>query len=77
MERLTSNQKKEVAARIQSFPKSGFKTHLSGSIVKNHKSGLGRDYKLLAQMAVFVVWDYLNQREKSVWLSMSKVHVQT
>ena len=53
MEHITPNRKKEVAARIRSFPESGFKTHLSSSIVKNHKSGLGRDFKLLAQMALF------------------------
>ena len=73
MEHITPNQKKEVAARIQSFPKSGFKTHLSSSIVNNHKSGLGRDFKLLAQMALFVVWDYLRDGEHAIWLSLCKV----
>ena len=33
----------------------------------------GRDYKLLAQIAPFRLWDYLDPLQKDVWLTLSKV----
>ena len=73
MERLTPDQKMKVAARINSFPTSGFTIHLSGSMTKHHKSAHGRDFKPLAQMALFVIWDQLDDQEQPVWLSLCKV----
>ena len=72
MERLTPDQKRKVAARINSFPTSGFTTKLSGSITRYYKSALGRDFKLLAQITVFDVWDYLEDQEQPMWLSLCK-----
>ena len=73
MERLTPDQKRKVAARINSFPTSGFTTKLSGSITKYYKSALGRDFKLLAQVSLFAIWDHLDDQEQSMWLSLCKV----
>ena len=75
MERLSPEQKRRVAARIDSFPVSGLTTRLSGTITKHHKSAHGRDFKLLAQVALFVIWDHLEDLEQSMWLSLCKVRV--
>ena len=73
MSRLTPKQKQEVVAQIDAFPTSAFNSHLSPGILTYYKSALGRDYKLLAQMALFVIWDYLGNDEQQVWLAMCKV----
>lgn len=75
MERLSPEQKRKVAARINSFPKSGLTTKLSGSITRHHKSAHGRDFKALAEVALFVLWDQLEDQEQPVWLSLCKVSV--
>ena len=75
MSRLSAKQKQEVAAQIHAFPTSGFNSHLSPGILTYYKSALGRDYKLLAQMALLILWDYLGDEEQQVWLAMCKVHV--
>ena len=38
-----------------------------------YKSFHGGDFKLLAQMAPFLLWDYINDEQKKVWLALSKV----
>ena len=65
---------KEMAAKIASFPKSGVSLALSPGIVYHHHAvfcrkglqGPGRD-------CTFVLWSYLNEKEKRVWLNLSKV----
>ena len=64
MSRLFSKQKQEVAARIHAFPTSGFNSHLSPGILTYYKSALGRYYKLLVQMELFVIWDHLGGEEQ-------------
>ena len=73
MERLTPDQKRKVAARINSFPTSGFTIKLSGSITRYYRSAFGRDFKLLTQISLFAVWDYLEDQEQPMWLSICKV----
>ena len=73
MGRVSTIQKKEIAAKIASFPKSGMSLALSPGIVHHHQSFVGKDFKALAEMAPFVLWSYLNEKEKRVWLSLSKV----
>ena len=34
---------------------------------------MGRDFKSLAQMAPFVLMPYIDEKEKPVWLALSKV----
>ena len=76
MNRVSPNDKREISARITCFPKSGLSTFLSGGITRYHGSCVGRDFKALAQMAPFVLWHYLEDREKTLWLHLSKVTVK-
>lgn len=74
MERLTRAEKEELEAKIESFPQSGLPANLSPkAICNNYKSLLGRDYKLLAQVALFVFWDFFTDSEKEIWKELSKV----
>jgi hypothetical protein len=52
MSKLTSQKKEEIRARIRAFSYTGFKTRLSTDICKYTGSLVGRDFKVLAQMAV-------------------------
>ena len=70
---LSHSQKEEILARIQAFGSSGFKVKLIGNVIKYHKSFVGRDYKAWAQMAVFIIFPYLTEGDKKVWLALSKV----
>lgn len=46
---------------------------LFNSSLRYYQSFHGKDFKALAQIAPFVLWDELNDDQKSVWLSLSKV----
>ena len=74
MGRLTTVQRKEIQARISSFSFSGFDMKLSRNVVKYFKSFVGRDFKILAQLALFVLPPYLTPGETEVWFALSKVH---
>lgn len=76
MNRLTPREKLEIAAKIAVFPKSGFSSTLSPSLPRTFKSFHGRDFKLLAQMSLFILWDYLTISEKKVWKMLSMVKQQ-
>ena len=77
MERLKPEEKKRIEARIEDFPHSGLPHKLyPNSIVKHFKSLHGGDLKLLAQIALFILWDFLTRTEKSVWKALSKVVAQ-
>ena len=73
MSRLTSRQKEEIKARVESFPKSSFKTTLSPSLCRVYRTFHGRDFKVLAQISLFILWEYLTPDEKNIWLALSKV----
>ena len=73
MGKVSTTQKKEIAAKIASFPSSGMSLSLSPGIVHHHQSFVGKDFKALAEMAPFVLWNYLDDKEKKVWLNLSKV----
>ena len=75
MGRLTSAQKLEVLAHISSFPFSGFAIRLTRNIAKYYKSFVGRDFKALAQLALFVFLPYLTAGEIEVWFALSKVSI--
>ena len=77
MERLTPEQKQEVKAKITAFEFSGFDKKLSTSLCQYHQSFNGHDFKVLAQVALFILWDVLLPQEKAVWLNLSKVPVCT
>ena len=73
MARFSPQQRKEVLASIASFPFSGFALRLSRDISKYYKSFVGRDFKTLAQLALFVFPPLLTPSETEVWLALSKV----
>lgn len=70
---LSSQQKEEVLACIRGFNYSGFHVRVFGNVIRHHQSFVGRDYKAFAQMALFVLYPYLKNAEKIVWLSLLKV----
>ena len=39
-----------------------------------HKSLVGRDFKLRAQIGIFIVWTFLTPSEEKMWLSLAKVY---
>ena len=75
MEQLSPAQKLQISSRIDSFSFSGFSAKLSPKICRHYKSYLGHDFKLFAQMALFIVWEHLNKVQKQVWLTLSKVYM--
>ena len=38
-----------------------------------HKSLVGRDFKLWAQIGIFIVWPFLTHEEQRLWLSFANV----
>ena len=73
MQRLSQTDKKVIVAKITAFPKSGQRIPLSGGITGYYQSCVGRDFKALAQMAPFVLWEHLNSEERRIWLHLSEV----
>ncbi len=73
-DRLSPAVKNQIQACIRTFNYSGFRSSLSGNICRYHQSFSGRDFKVWAQMCLFIIWDYLEPNEKQVWLNLSKVH---
>ena len=73
MDQLSPAQKKEFAARVSEFNTSGLPAKLSKSICRYYKSFHGHDFKLFAQMALFIVWEYLDEVQQKVWLTLSNV----
>ena len=73
MDKATPSMKKEILARIGSFPYCGFSCHITGNICYYYKSFVGRDFKAWMQMAVFILEHYLSASELECWLLLSKV----
>lgn len=71
---LSARQKEEVLARVRAFNTSGFKVKMYGNVCRHYKSFVGRDFKGWAQMALFIVGPYLNDGQKQVLLTFSKVN---
>lgn len=73
MGRLRAEQKCEVKARIASINYSGIEGRMSSDITRHSQSFLGRDFKVWAQMAPFILPAYLSPDELQLWLSLSEV----
>lgn len=73
MERLKSSEKEEIQARVESFDFSGLDTKLSYNLCRHFRSFVGRDFKALAQCALFLLGAYMTSKEKVLWISLSKV----
>ena len=70
MNTKSPSEKKKIMGRIRSFPKSGLNCRVTSSI-SYFKSFVGRDFKALMQMALFVFT--FNDQEKKCWYLLSKV----
>ena len=70
---LTTAQKDEIQARLASFDFSGLEYKLSYNLSRHFKSFVGRYFKALAQIALYLLTPYMSSDEKNVWLSLSNV----
>lgn len=75
MERLRSAEKEEIQARVESFDFSGFNNKLSYNVCRHFRSFVGRDFKAIAQCALFLLGPYMTSKEKLLWITLSKVIV--
>lgn len=46
---------------------------LDSKLLKHYKSFVGRDFKCLAQCALFIFRDLFSTEEATVWVALSKV----
>ena len=67
MARLSGDDKKRLKAVIAAFNFSGFAVKLDSRIVKYYKSFVGRNFKTLAQCALFIFKDFFSAGEKAVY----------
>ena len=74
MGRLSKREKNEIAGRIAAFNFSGFSHRLSRDITRYYRSFVGRDFKVLAQLSLFIFAPYLTASETEVWFGLSKVY---
>lgn len=74
MEHKSARQKKEIMARIRAFSHCGLSCKLSGNI-SYFKSFVGRDFKAIMQIALFIFEPYFNQAGKECWILLSKVNL--
>ena len=75
MARLSARQKMEIGARIKALSFLGFKSKLTSDMCHYVGSLVGCDFKMVAQVAPFVLAPYFDVNEKEVWLSLSKVRL--
>ena len=73
MDKRSRQEKKEILARIKSFPYCGFTTRITGNICYYYKSFVGRDFKAWMQMALFIIRPYLSESERKCWFELAKV----
>ena len=73
MPKMSPKQKVEILARVKAFNTSGFRVKMYGIVCQYYKSFVGRDFKAWAQMAVFIISPFLDEGQKKVLLSLSKV----
>ena len=71
---LSSQQKEEVLTRVKAFNYSGFDCRVIGNVIRHHQSFVGRDYKAWAQMALYIIYPYLSDGDKEIWVALSKVY---
>ena len=46
---------------------------MSYNLTRHFRSFVGRDFKALAQVSLFLLGPYMTPEEKNVWLALSKV----
>jgi hypothetical protein len=67
---LSPADKKKVKSKIEAFDFSAFSRRLPSSF---HGSCVGRDFKLWAQISVFVLEGLISDDELQVWIYLSEV----
>ena len=73
MKSLSPDDKKKIKAKVEVFYFSAFPAKIASSITSMYGSYVGRDYKLWAQVAVFILMDIVTEEELEVWSNLSEV----
>ena len=73
MKGLSPAEKKKIKAKVEVFDFSAFPSKIVSSITSMYGSYVGRDYKLWAQVAVFILMDIVTEDELEVWSNLSEV----
>ena len=73
MKTVSPANKKKVSARIESCNFTPFPQKLASNIPNTYGSLAGRDIKVWAQVAVFVLVDIVPSDELEVWVHLSNV----
>ena len=73
MNALSPSQKKEILARISSFNYSGFSGCLTSNVTCYSQSSVGRNFKIWAQMAPFILHPYISTDNLELWIALSDV----
>ena len=76
MGRQNSTANAEIQTKIKAINFCGFEAKLSYNICRHYQSFIGRDFKALAQIALFLLTPYMTEQEKVVWLALLKVHMR-
>ena len=74
MAKLSTEQKREVHAKLSCADYSGIEGRMSSNITRYSQSFVGRDFKVWAQMAPFILASYLTSEQLKLWLILSKVN---
>ena len=75
MKALSPANKKKVSARIESCDFTPFPQKLASNIPKTYGSLVGRDIKVWAQVAVFILNDIVPSEELEVWVHLGNVQL--
>ena len=74
MAKLSTEQKRVVQTRLCCADYSGIEGRMSSNITRYSQSFVGRDFKVWAQLAPFILAPYLTSEQLKLWLSLSKVN---
>ena len=73
MKAFSPANKKKVSARIESCDFTPFPPKIASNIPKTYGSLVGRDIKVWAQVAVFILDDIISSEELETWVHLSNV----
>ncbi len=65
---LHAGDKQKAQAKIEAFSFSAYSRCLPSSFIKNHRSCVGHDFKLWAQISVYILEELISEDELQVWL---------
>ena len=74
MQACSESQKREILALVSAFNYSGFSGRLASNVTRFSNSFVGRDFKVWAQMAPFILKRYLSKSQLELWVALSEVH---